>query len=327
MKPESIRIKWGEHLELPSRNNDGKANPGLAGVFSGYVKDSYIVAGGANFPDIPLSEGGAKTWWADIYVYNGKDWKLYKDVLPQTIGYGYSVELPDGILCIGGCNADCCSDQAYMIKLDKEGSPVVVMLPSMPFPLANMAGGMIDGKVYLAGGIRTSANQEATNTFLCFDLETKTWSELPSWSDKARAFATAAVQNDGETECFYVFSGRDFKGSQLPEILYDGWKFNPKTREWQAVEGYFPVMAGTAMPWEADKILFFGGRCETGDDDNVIRVFNTVSGSMESLPVNEAIIPVTCVLNHKSQEFTIASGETAPGLRTPLLTRGYIEIN
>ena len=86
-------------------------------------------------------------------------------------------------------------------------------------------------------------------------------------------------------------------------------------------------MAGTAMPWEADKILFFGGRCETGDDDNVIRVFNTVSGSMESLPVNEAIIPVTCVLNHKSQEFTIASGETAPGLRTPLLTRGYIEIS
>ena len=76
MKPESIRINWGEHLELPSRDNDGKANPGLAGVFSGYLKDSYIVAGGANFPYKPLAEGGPKTWWGDIYVHDGKDWKL-----------------------------------------------------------------------------------------------------------------------------------------------------------------------------------------------------------------------------------------------------------
>ncbi len=324
MKPEynseSIRIRWEDHLELPSRNEDGKKNPGLAGVFAGYVSDHYIVAGGANFADKPLAEGGAKQWWSDIYVHDGSQWKVYKDALPYPVGYGYSVELPDGLLCIGGCNKNECSDLVYIIRIQKDGTPVVKNLPSLPYPLANMAGGMIDGKVYLAGGIRSTEASEATDTFLCLDTRTWEWQEIDPWDGEPRAFAVSAVQND----CFYLFSGRNFIGGTILEILYDGWKFDPATKEWTKVEGYYPVMAGTAIPAGTDKILFLGGRCETGNDDNVIRTLDTVNGKITESPVSEVILPVTCVTTCRGKEFTIASGETAPGIRTPVLSRGTI---
>lgn len=329
MKPEcnseSIRISWGSHLELPSRNMDGTKSPGLAGVFSGYSSEFYIVAGGANFADKPLAEGGRKQWWGDLYVHNGKEWKVYKDFLPAPVGYGYSQEIPEGLLCIGGCNGEKCSDQAYIISIDKDGNPVIQNLASMPYPLANMAGGMIDRKVYLAGGIHSTDNPEATMTFLCLDLDSREWKELDSWNGEPRAFATSAVQNDRGHECLYIFSGRNFKGSKVLEILYDGWRYDPQEQTWQKLEGYFPVMAGTAMPVGTDKILFFGGRCETGADDNVTRLYDIDKGTITENTVTGVTIPVTTVTNFKGAEFTIASGETAPGLRTPLLTRGHIE--
>lgn len=319
-KMEPIRIKWDNDLELPSRNADGKKNPGLAGVFAGYASGYYVVAGGANFADKPLAEGGAKQWWSDIYVHDGKEWKVYVNALPSPVGYGYSVELPEGLLCIGGCNADECSDKVYMICMQEDGTPVVKPLPSMPFALANMAGGMIDGKVYLAGGIRSSQNQEATATFLGLDLATWEWTEIPAWGGKPRAFSVGAAQKG----CFYLFSGRDFGPDRKTEILYDGWKFDHASGQWSKVEGYFPVMAGTAIAVGEDKILFLGGRCETGHDDNVIRILDTTSGEMMEEPVTEAILPVTCITTTKGSEFTIASGETAPGIRTPILARGTI---
>ena len=95
-------------------------------------------------------------------------------------------------------------------------------------------------------------------------------------------------------------------------------------KQWTKVEGYFPVMAGPAIPVGTDKILFFGGSCETGHDDNVIRIFDTIKGQIQEEPVSEVTIPVTCVTTCRCSEFTIASGETAPGIRTPMLARGRI---
>jgi hypothetical protein len=95
-------------------------------------------------------------------------------------------------------------------------------------------------------------------------------------------------------------------------------------KQWTKVEGYFPVMAGTAIPVGKDKILFLGGRCETGADDNVIRTFNTITGNIQEEAVSEVTIPVTCITTYRGSEFTIASGETAPGIRTPVLARGTI---
>ena len=45
---------------LPA-SEDGKPNPGVAGVFSGITDQYLIIAGGANFPDKRPWDGGIKT--------------------------------------------------------------------------------------------------------------------------------------------------------------------------------------------------------------------------------------------------------------------------
>ena len=98
---DTDHIVWDASLSLPAI--DGKAHPGLAGVFAAYIDGKLVVAGGANFPDALPSEGGAKKWWSDVYVYDGSQWNVYEDVLPSPVAYGCSVQLADGMLCLDEC--------------------------------------------------------------------------------------------------------------------------------------------------------------------------------------------------------------------------------
>ena len=57
-------VVWGTLPRLPDRH-------GLAGAFAGVSADTLLVAGGANFPDAPLAEGGKKVWHDTVYVVGG----------------------------------------------------------------------------------------------------------------------------------------------------------------------------------------------------------------------------------------------------------------
>lgn len=82
--------------------------------------------GGANFPDKYPWEGGVKTWWSTLYSYDlhMDKWTVYDDFLNSSLAYGVSICLPEGLLCIGGCDRMQCSDKVFLIK--KEGVSFVV---------------------------------------------------------------------------------------------------------------------------------------------------------------------------------------------------------
>ena len=42
-------------------------------MFSGIVDDVLIVAGGCNFPDEPVAEGGKKRFYDGVYAYQLND--------------------------------------------------------------------------------------------------------------------------------------------------------------------------------------------------------------------------------------------------------------
>src|SRR5690554_789633 len=119
-------IEWSVHSSLPPLpGND--VQPGLAGNYSGIIKDHLVVAGGANFPDALPWEGGAKKYWADVYIYplNGSGgWTIATNVLPREMGYGVSVTLPDGILVIGGENSEGVYSDVFLMTLDSENNPL-----------------------------------------------------------------------------------------------------------------------------------------------------------------------------------------------------------
>ena len=82
------------------------------------VEDKLLVLGGANFPDKYPWEGGVKTWWSTLYSYDlhMDKWTVYDDFLNSPLAYGVSICLPEGLLCIGGCDRMQCSDKVFLIK-------------------------------------------------------------------------------------------------------------------------------------------------------------------------------------------------------------------
>lgn len=87
-----------------------------------------------------------------------------------------------------------------------------------------MASGVIDGKLYLAGGFNVA--DEAVATLLVYDPATNTWAEKSPMTT-ARGFPAGAVLNDQ----FYVVTGiASFNSPPLQTVeVYD-----PTADEWRA---------------------------------------------------------------------------------------------
>ena len=323
-------IVWNDTLCLPSPD-DTTRHPGLAGVFAGKAGTYTVIAGGANFPDMTSGKRGGKRWYKDIYLYDGNDWRIFHDALPEAVAYGVSISLPQGILCIGGCNDRQCTKEVYLLSL-KNGEPVITQWPALPVPLANAAGCLVDGRIYIAGGNESTSPAKASKNFFMLDTAhpDSGWRILPEWPGPARGYAVAAAQSNGQDNCFYLFSGRNYDGGeeQTWTIHRDGYCYNPRLEQWTGIDGDFPVMAGTALPFGTNHILFLGGKSSDPDmSDNALRLYHTVTETITETRIEKSklTLPVTTTALWDGDEITIVSGETAPGLRTPVLLRGEIE--
>ena len=180
----------------------------------------------------------------------------------------------------------------------------------------------------MAGGIGTVDDARTTSDFFVLDLHRldRGWSELAPWPGPSRAFAVAAAQSDGFDNCFYLFSGREFAPGEPWNVLDDGYEYNPRLDRWRRLEGSFPVMAGTALPFGTNHILMLGGRSATNGDEAMLRLYHTVTGSTVETRAPEGVtLPVTTQLLATDDGLLVASGEVAPGVRTPVLLRGRIE--
>lgn len=333
-EPGKERIEWDNSLTLPG---EGQASIGVAGAFSGFIGDYLIVAGGANFPGQMPWEGGTKVWHDAIYRINpsrqGTDWVTEGTRLPHPLAYGCSIELSSGILCIGGCDSARCYTEVFQLCLEGDRVTIDTDWPELPVPLANATASRIGDKIYVAGGQERMDRQEATNHFLVLDLTNRKagWKALQPWPGKARGYAVSAAQSDGFDNCFYLFSGRDYKADGSVEVLTDGYSYNPRLNQWKKLAGTFPVMAGNALPTGANHILLLGGVPEMlpGSDehpgfDRTIRLYHTITNTLIEKDTAPYPLAVTTSIAHKGNAFYIASGEVKPGIRTPHITRGEI---
>ncbi len=264
-------LAWEELPPLPPAAGE-QTQAGLAGPFSGVHNDALIVAGGANFPELLPWEGGEKVYWDDIYVLEKNEngdaqWQVIEDThLPEPLAYGVSINTPEGVLCIGGANENLVSDKVFLLQWDPVATQVTVKdLPPMPVPLAFMGGAQVNNKVYVAGGQETLTGA-ATNNFYELGLENYQWKKLASWPGPERIVAVTASQSDGNTDCFFLFSGRKTVSDAKTEILSDAYRYNPALNKWFEISPVstgnnspVAVMAGTAVASGANHILLFGG--------------------------------------------------------------------
>jgi SSS family transporter len=332
-------LSWDTSLNLPNAE-DGTPNLGVAGAYAGWIEENLIIIGGSNFPNGTPAQGGAKKYWADGYIFNEKTgWKHFRDLLPKPAAYGVSVVFNNSLLCIGGCNLNGCFSDVWRVTLDDNAGLKVEPYPSLPVTLANATGCIVEGRVYIAGGNEEDAPSPkvASTHFFRFDPHNTQlgWKELDRWPGPGRGYAVSVCQSDGYDNCFYLFSGRDYKDDDWT-VLDDGYCYNPRLGEWKKLEGSFPVMAGSAVPFGTNHILFLGGRAKqnAGQDttgvsiasNNALRLYHTVTNTLLETDLDPSVIniPVTTVALKKGNEIDIVSGEIAPGVRTPLILRGSI---
>ena len=134
--------------ELPSIPDAAYAK-GVSAPFCGFIGPVAIVAGGANFPDKPLLEGGSKRVYNDIWAYDGSAWERI-GFLPDSVAYGATFPVPEGLVLAGGQVDGNPSDKVYLLRLDEGLKAVIDTLPSLPVPAAEAGWSVYDRHLFLA---------------------------------------------------------------------------------------------------------------------------------------------------------------------------------
>ena len=128
---------------------------GVSAPFCGVVGDALVVAGGANFPDKSLLEGGAKRVYADIWALSSGEW-THAGVLPDSTAYGATFAVDGALVLAGGNICGVTTDKVYELTL-QDGAAVLRALPPLPEPM-EQCGWTRDGdRLYLVGGVGTTA--------------------------------------------------------------------------------------------------------------------------------------------------------------------------
>lgn len=324
-----IEAQWENALLLPGCAGMPE-NIGLAGAYSGIVEGKLLVLGGANFPDRYPWEGGTKTWWSALYSYDldTKNWSVFDDFLGRPLAYGVSISLTEGLLCIGGCDRVQCSNKVFLIKKERDSFVIdSVSYPSLPVPLANATGAVCGNCIYIAGGQESMVNERSTHHFYMLDLlhKEKGWQKMPAWDGPSLSYAVGVVQSGK----FYLFSGRSYAPDKAMTEYTEGYVFEPDSKQWDKLTDTFPVMAGTAVPYENDKIILLGGVEEllpTSPEhpgfSRKVRILSTETNRLIDTIDCPYPIPVTTNAVYTQDIVYIVSGEVQPGIRTPLILKG-----
>ena len=140
MQNEQLSLEWKRLADLPDVE-------GFAGSYAGVSNGALIVCGGANFPEKPLWEGGPKRWTDRVYVLPAGEpgWKDASP-LPKPLGYGATATLPQGVMLIGGSNAEGAVADCYMLTWDGSDVSCKAVAP-LPTTLTGHAAAVMGGKV------------------------------------------------------------------------------------------------------------------------------------------------------------------------------------
>ncbi len=329
MQAEAIsdEMKWTRVSSLPDVE-------GFAGMYAGAVPDaatgafSLLAAGGANFPEKPLWEGGPKRWTDRIFLLTPDETNTWTEParLLMPMGYGASVSLPQGVALIGGCNAD--GVFATCLLLTPHGGSVrVTPLADLPMGLTGHAAAVAGDKVYVVGGSLAPGEQDAQSNLYIYHVDKDCWSEGPALPARGRFLHQVAAVNG----VLYVLGGIGLKpggdGRMVRDMLTEAWSYSPEGG-WIRLPDLPRYCAAAPTPAPVSptgKIYLLGG-----DDASVKGVsspqshpgFHSASlrfcpqchtwEECGSIPAPRAVLPCA---EWKSRAF-IFNGEQRPGKRS-----------
>lgn len=255
-------------VEVFAKSPDGENGyeQGVSAAYAGILNDKLILAGGCNFPDVPAAEGGKKRFYKGVYVADIKsdnisEWKKIGDLL-QNSAYGVAVNYHNKIIIAGGQNESSALRSVFAISYGNETGLIIDSLPSLPVTIDNMAGAVLDGILYMAGG---KVNGIPSNEVFSLNLTdySKGWKRLTVFPGNPRVQPVMSAANG----CLYIWGGfSPAIGKNKPSVSNNGWCFNPQTGLWKKLlaprEKFRPSSSFTgaaAIALNENEILCVGG--------------------------------------------------------------------
>ena len=254
-RPDVVRgpaQRWQELAPIPDAL-------GVAGPFVGASGGALLLAGGANFPDNPPWEGGAKRWCDAVYALaapRAKEWTLVGH-LPKRLGYGVSASWRGRLLCVGGSDSTAHHRTVLALRY-RAGSGTLEEEhgPPLPVPLANAVGVLVHDVLYVACGSTSPQATEASSALWRLDLTNglsgAEWEELADCPGPGRVLP--AIGWSSHSQQLLLVSGAkllptaDGKGVTR-EFLRDAFAFSPAAGTWRALQP--PPRAIVASPGPA----------------------------------------------------------------------------
>lgn len=261
---KKYNLRWSVAAHLPINKKLDK-QPGLSGVFAGFINGKLIIAGGSNFPDSVPWQGGKKAYWNDIYAmsigkkekYKWENFNEYK--LRENIAYGASVQMKEGIVCIGGENETGISKKVFLLHGNDMAKEIVITdLPDLPLPLTNLAAVAIGEDIYVAGG---ENNTEVSNYLfkLTIHQPSKGWIELATIPIRA-SHAVLVEGNKDLVSYIYLIGGRKKNANGISDFYSSTLEYDIEKNIWTRKKDLpFPVSAGIGIGGITSEIFFMSG--------------------------------------------------------------------
>ena len=304
---------------------------GVSAPFCGVVGDALVVAGGANFPDKSLLEGGAKRVYADIWAHTDGEW-AHVGVLPDSTAYGATFAVDGALVLAGGNVCGVTTDKVYELSL-QGGAAVLRALPPLPEPM-EQCGWTRDGdRLYLAGGVGTTAVYACT-------IGEYVWTrlaDLPEPLVQPVAFASGGslyVWGGFNPETLEVFDKGLVISSEVEKSLWreapsipDGGTFVGATGA-TLPDGRLAVVGGVNRAIFAralhntpeDRIPYLSKEPAEYQFRQAVYAFDPVSGAWTLLGADPACaLAGPGVAVRPDGGFFVVGGELKPGVRSPRL--------
>ena len=325
---------------------------GVSACYCGVINGYLYIAGGCNFPDKPVAEGGKKRFYKAIYAAklnaegNRLEWKTVGQ-MPQPAAYGVSVTYENSLIFVGGNNETGGLTTAIRLHPTATGMQQEA-LPSLPHALDNMAGAVVGHTLYVVGG-----NCEGVATQRVWSLDLKNtakqgWKEEPSIPGIARVQPIAAALAGDLLGVWGGFAPKtDSKAAQL---AMNGASYSAGCGTWTALPAPTDALGeevftggATAIATPQKGVVVVGGvnkdvflaainKLPEGyllHEPEWYRFNNRVlcyrDGAWTQLLQHPSVARAGCALAYWDGWVYVVGGELKPGIRTPEIIRFRVD--
>lgn len=325
---------------------------GRAGMAAVLIPESngILMTGGANFPNAKPgaktpAERGAKAFYGDVSFLDLSQGCTTPQAatigtLPAPIGYAAYAAHGNRMIIAGGCNATGHLNTVTCTEL-KGNEASTSMLPELPTTVAYPAFAIVGTKLYVMGGQEKAESVTCLSRCFVMDMANPNagWTEL-SRMPEARMLAAAGTV-DGK---IYVTGGcslhPDAQGAAERTYLHSTLCYDPATDTWSSCAPMPEPLVGSANPLPSVRGKIY---VVAGDPGNYYRAsltgkapaihpgqnktiysFTPATGQWVKEGENATGV-ATCPAVQWDDSIYIISGETHPGVRTPIISN--IQIN